>query len=258
MAETETIEKEVLIDRVTGDEQQVYLLHYPIAAESDQMFLKVYRLAYGQNPVQLTKGTQYRLNDRVGRIEFGVELDEDSQIYVTGYDYEPVYYKYLNSFRAAIGDTDFLNLRYGYNLLIDYFHKAIFEKVVPIATGVSGWTFGLDSENRLTSPVDDIKLGFMVSFASLMLQKAELRAALRRAIVIEDKSSKLDTTRALRDAVQFVEKEEKRLDWELDQYLTTGAMADGTLPFYSVSASMSELWVSTYNSPWFCGSSLTL
>jgi len=225
--DTESIEKEVLILRATGDETVSFLQKYPVQTLEDSFSLKLYRQASStSDPVEMQVNYDFLLDHEKGQIDYLVELNEEEQVYIEEYEYETTYFKYLSSFRSSIGDDNFENIRYTTNTLISYFHKAIFEKIVPM----SDWEFTLDTDvNRIEEDITDVQLGFIVDFAALILQRAELKQALRRAIVIADRSSKLDTTRhlkVLQDQVIHDEKELKRL---FNEYLITSQIADGSL-----------------------------
>jgi len=225
---TGSVEKEILILRATGDETINYLQKYPVVSFEDALLMKVYRKPIGGTPTALTVNNDYVFNHEKGNIQYLIEFDEDDHVYITEYEYETTYYKYLSSLRDTIGDNNFENLRYSNDVLIRYLHKAIFERVATIAG--SQWSFTLDTDaDRVEEAITDEQLNFITLFAGLLIQTAELKTALRRAIVISDRSSSLDTTRHLRVMSEQVESEDSKLSYALDQYLITQGVLDGSL-----------------------------
>jgi hypothetical protein len=229
IVDTESVEKEILILKATGDETVSYLKKYPVVPYEDSFMLKLYRKPLNvTDPIVLKVNDDFMLDHEKGSIQYLIELSEDEMIYIQNYEHETVYYKYLSSLRDTIGDNNFENLRYGTDVLLRYFHKAVFEKVVPIAG--SDWTFTLDPDvDRIEETIDDTQLGFITVFAGLLIQEAELRTALRRAIIISDRSSRLDTTKHLGVMQSQVENDNEKLSYGLDQYLITKGFFDGSL-----------------------------
>jgi len=225
--DTESVETEVLILRATGDERISYLQKYPTVPYEDSFALKIYKRPLGvTDPTRLIVNTDFVMDDENATVQYLTDFSEDDYVYIQDYEYETIYHKYISSLRDTVGDNNFINLRYGADTLIRYFHKAIFEKIVP----VSDWVFTLDEDvSRVEESIDNIKLDFIVDFAALMLQRAELKTALRRAIVISDATSRLDTTKHLKIMQDQVIKDEETLAYTLDQYLITSGMLDGSL-----------------------------
>ena len=225
---TESVEKEILVLRAVGDETISYLQKYPLVPYEDSVLMKLYKKAPGVDPVALVHDTDYIMDHEKGVIQYLTEFVEDTRIYIQEYEYETTYYKYLSSLRDTIGDNNFDNLRYTTNVLINYFHKAMLGKVAAIAG--SDWSFTMDTDvNRIEESLSDIQMEFIADFAALLIQKAELKTALRRAIIISDRTSRLDTTKHLSVMEKAVERDENNLSFALDQYLTTKGILDGTL-----------------------------
>ena len=210
---------EYIIFNAAGDEKgkTFHFKYYPIRdfAETNAIIY----LEENNQSTALIEDVDYLLDIEESAIVLLRDINEGSNVYVTDYEYETLYYRYMYNIRSILGDTDHKTFLYKNKDIIESIRIVFFE----IIKHLTSWDIEFNTDlNRIITDIEDYRFTYIAGFTALRLLESKLRRKLNTAIVIRDGPTSIDTSRVVDTFKEEIDSYRKQLEQNLNDELIFG------------------------------------
>lgn len=218
------VPREFIVYDASGDEKgkTFHLSHYPIQSliiSGAEIWLK-----RDTDATKLVEDTDYLVDLEESSIILLVEVEEGDIIWINGYEYEDLYYRYMYNIRMILGDIDHKSFLYKNKEIIECLKFVLYEQIL----NETSWEIEYSNTyNRITTDIINYKFMYLAGFTALRLLSGKLRRKLNTAIAIKDGPTSIDTTKVITTYKEEIDTYRKTLVQELNDELIFGK--DSTL-----------------------------